>query len=286
MSKKQDTLDRVREQATRIPNLSGLDLRVALVELTPELAACAMARNDGNRNIRPSHVKFLAEMIAGDQYKLNGETIVLSRNDKLLDGQHRCEAVTKTGLSILTLIVWGIEDESQDTIGLCQARTAGDTFNAHGIESYNRAAAIARMLWIARTERYSDNTAKPPRRELLDIYRDFEEHLAWAASAFPATIQPGIKSRGAPVAAGFALGHLVSPGTTEGALQRFVDGTAARGTGAELLRRVVARETKQWPLFCCTAQAVEMEMQNKRGGLLRAEGGENALKRLSVRLRQ
>lgn len=63
--------------------------------VTPEMAENILAARGPNRNVSASVInKYARDMLAG-RWQLNGQTIKISKDGQLLDGQHRLEAAKK-----------------------------------------------------------------------------------------------------------------------------------------------------------------------------------------------
>lgn len=116
------------------------------VVLTPQLAAALLRRNDGNRNYKPSTLNQIIADIRTGNWKLNGETIVVSEDGFLNDGQHRCKAVVVTDTAVPAMISFGVTRESRLTVDVGAARTVGDFLSMDGMANANVAASVAKML--------------------------------------------------------------------------------------------------------------------------------------------
>jgi hypothetical protein len=105
---------------------------VALVTITPEMAEEMLKKNIGNRKINQANVNRIAADMATGNYKLNGETIKISPNGEILDGQHRLLAAVKSGITFRTYIVYNVERESIGTIDMGKGRSVDDSLNVMG----------------------------------------------------------------------------------------------------------------------------------------------------------
>lgn len=105
---------------------------VALVTITPEMAEEMLKKNIGNRKINQANVNRIAADMATGNYKLNGETIKISPNGEILDGQHRLLAAVKSGMTFKTYVVYNVERESIGTIDMGKGRSVADSLNVMG----------------------------------------------------------------------------------------------------------------------------------------------------------
>lgn len=117
-----------------------------LAELTPSLAAELLKQNDGNRNIKSTKTVQYATDMASGRWAFNGEPVIISRDGKLNDGQHRASAVIESGVSVPVLFVFGVDRETRTTVDQGAARTAGDYLNMDGIAYANNAATAAKFV--------------------------------------------------------------------------------------------------------------------------------------------
>lgn len=105
---------------------------VALVTITPEMAEEMLKKNIGNRKINQANVNRIAADMATGNYKLNGETIKISPNGEILDGQHRLLACVKSNMPFKTYIVYNVERETIGTIDMGKGRSVADSLNVMG----------------------------------------------------------------------------------------------------------------------------------------------------------
>ncbi|UOW93032.1 ParB-like nuclease domain protein [Gordonia phage CaiB] len=104
-------------------------IRQRQLQITPSKAREILCLNVANRKIRPNQVaKLRAEMVQG-RWRVNGDTIRISEDGVLLDGQHRLLALS--GLpddhpGFLFLIVDGLEMDAQMTMDQNVRRSVSD----------------------------------------------------------------------------------------------------------------------------------------------------------------
>lgn len=86
-------------------------MKVSTMYITPKMAEDFLSRNPKNRRLNPNRVKQYADdMLSGRWYE-NGESIVITESGELRDGQHRLEAIVKSGKAYLFAVVI-VPDES------------------------------------------------------------------------------------------------------------------------------------------------------------------------------
>lgn len=117
-----------------------------VVLLDPEMAKELLKNNRENRRLRPRALsRYMQDLRAGN-WKLNGESIKVSEDGTLIDGQHRCLAVVETGIPIQTVLTTGLPDGAFDTIDKGIRRTPGDTLSSLGEKNASRVASALRFI--------------------------------------------------------------------------------------------------------------------------------------------
>ena len=117
-----------------------------LETVTPALAAEWLGANHGNRNQRPRAVSAYARDILNGAWLITGESIKFDWNDRLIDGQHRLEAVIVTGHTIRTLVVRNLNPIVQGVLDTNAKRTAADALRFSGVDIQPKdIASVARV---------------------------------------------------------------------------------------------------------------------------------------------
>src|SRR5579872_3737284 len=102
-------------------------MRTTIELISPERADQLLARNEGNRQLRPQRVAFFAGIINRDEWRLTSQGISISPTGRLLNGQHRLAAVVASGRTVPIQITY---DEPEENFALLDTdmllRRAGD----------------------------------------------------------------------------------------------------------------------------------------------------------------
>ena len=119
-----------------------------IIEVTPRLAETWLENyNVDNRRLKSHIVDKYAYALAAGQWVVNGDAIRFDINNKLIDGQHRLEAVVKSGVSLQQqLIIRNLPVRAFDTIDDGAMRTASDVIQRLGVKNSTKAAAIAKNI--------------------------------------------------------------------------------------------------------------------------------------------
>lgn len=116
---------------------------VSIREITPENASRILSdKNTKNRRISPTKVAEYTSAMKRDEWAFNGDSIRLSSDGTLLDGQHRLTALVKAGMSQHFIVVENMMKGVGVTIDIGKNRSGGDVLSIDSGVSTGKAAAI------------------------------------------------------------------------------------------------------------------------------------------------
>jgi hypothetical protein len=147
----------------RAPSTNGVHgLRTEKVFVTPQMAVLWLEKNTDNRRVIASHLRSMEAFFRRGEMRLNGQTIKFSVTGRLLDGQHRLMACANTGIGFWTLVVFGLEDDSFDTIDVGGVpRRVADVLGIRGeANAKDLASALKNMHQFIVTGAFYDSTNK------------------------------------------------------------------------------------------------------------------------------
>jgi hypothetical protein len=122
-------------------------LKHEVIRISPKLASEYLEKNTNNRPVSQTHVDRLAKDMSLDRWKQDGSPIKFSETGALLDGQHRLRAIIKSGVSVLMLIVTGLDPDSFVTMDSGRRRSTSDALHIKGEQYYTiLAPAINSMV--------------------------------------------------------------------------------------------------------------------------------------------
>jgi hypothetical protein len=156
-------------------------METTLMEITPQIAASFLEKNTRNRPLNVYHVRRLAKEMEMGRWKMNGDTIRFN-GDSMIDGQHRCAAGVRSGVTFRTLVVRGLSEDVFSTIDAGKNRSGGDTLALMGIPNGNTVAACLKFVdRIVTGQAYTNgkNTVSNSEvRELFVKYPNISESIA------------------------------------------------------------------------------------------------------------
>jgi hypothetical protein len=141
------TSRRTRSASTRT-KLVVPEIKAEVLDVTPELAQEWMKGNISNRRLNERTVNLYTRDMLADKWPLNGEAIKRAADNTLLDGQHRLEAVIRSGKTIKMLVISGLPPETQETMDLGRKRNASDTLTLRGESNTTALSSIARRVTL------------------------------------------------------------------------------------------------------------------------------------------
>lgn len=145
--------------------------------VTPSVAEQLLGKNTKNRNLKASHVAYLAGQMTRGEWMYTGDPIRIDVTGRLIDGQHRLHAVIKADAQITFDVVRGLPPETQDVIDTGAKRSAADLLTLADHPNATTLAAAARVLFAYRDGRlvHAMSSVPPSRapshvqlRELVD----------------------------------------------------------------------------------------------------------------------
>ena len=178
-------LDRNRVGIDVINNIDiYTEIRTILEIITPDRARNLLELNTNNRPVIAANLAKLCDEIQRGRFVFNGDAIRISKTGRLLDGQHRLLAVVRTGISIETLVVTGLNDECFKTIDQGSLRTLAALLSIEGATNYTMAAASIMLI-----QKYLDghaptqgSTNARSKTDLVDFYNENKANVLLASS--------------------------------------------------------------------------------------------------------
>lgn len=188
-------------------------IRVELVQVTPALARQWIGRNaDNQRLMRGTKVDQYARDMASGNWPITGDTVKVTPDNRLIDGQHRMSAVIQADTTVHMLIAYNVPAEVMPVLDTGTARTFSDVLKISGSPRRNIVGAIVRriVMWergnyVARTGGTGpSNQELPTHLEMLARYE--KDPGAFDAAAGRASdVQRGKLGAGQPAGVAYYL---------------------------------------------------------------------------------
>lgn len=115
--------------------------------LTPEKAQSLLdTQTDQQRKRSHQHVARYADAMKRGLWRFDATPIKVDWYGNLIDGQHRLSAIIISGISIRTLMVYGLDPEVFQVLDTGKRRNLGDAFRISGESYYNTLASAIGLL--------------------------------------------------------------------------------------------------------------------------------------------
>lgn len=116
--------------------------------ITPELATKLLQSNEGNRKLSDRGIQFLySQMVSGD-WMITADTIKIGKTGRLLDGQHRLQALIKYGKPLDMFVAEGLDEKVFTVLDTGKNRTASDILSMKGYKNSNNVAGAVRAILL------------------------------------------------------------------------------------------------------------------------------------------
>jgi hypothetical protein len=168
-------------EVTTIKSTAG-KFKAEVKEITPDLAMDWLTNPKykvPNRSIRKTKVRTYASAMRNGRWRVTGEAIKFDEDGKLIDGQHRLNAVIEADVTISSLVITGVENGAANVMDTGAARDAKDVLNINGYDSNGTLAAAVRIVVAYQTGMLQPNQAHPiiSNEEILDWVNEHQ----WSA---------------------------------------------------------------------------------------------------------
>lgn len=143
---------------------------VTVEKITPAIASEWLEHNlPTNRAITQRHVERLLKDLEKGLWKMDGHPYRFDKDGNLLDGQHRLLAISKSGKTVMGVVVRGLERDAFYSMDTGRKRSTGDTLHIAG--ETNASLLAGGLMVIAQYLRDGtiDTNVLPSTSELVDV---------------------------------------------------------------------------------------------------------------------
>lgn len=124
-------------------------------EIDPIQAHMMLQRNAKNRNKNRKNIDFYTQEMLANNWQCNGEGIIIDKDGNIMDGQHRLEAIIKSGKTEAIVVTRGVLRKAYSTMNQGSKRTTGQILKQAGNSYGNDLAAIIRILYDYKSQKYT-----------------------------------------------------------------------------------------------------------------------------------
>ena len=156
-------------------------MHTQITSISPAYALELLKGNTDNRNVRKRYVGQLASAMLNGEWKLSPQPIIIGKDGRLLDGQHRLMAVESSGTTQPFMVTSGADNSIFDVIDIGAKRDYSD------ISGLSR--PVAQVITCLAVIYYSSNKPTPQQiHKIADIYGVLVKELNDRVTAKPKII--------------------------------------------------------------------------------------------------
>lgn len=116
-------------------NIIREDMTTVTMNISPDQARLYLRNNvTKNRPLNHKYVNQLAEAMTRGAFILTPQGIAFDKNDNLIDGQHRLNAIIKSGCTIPMRVTFGCDVNAFEALDIGHKRTVSDLANINNLE--------------------------------------------------------------------------------------------------------------------------------------------------------
>jgi hypothetical protein len=154
-------------------------MQITTETITPAKAKEYLAHNQDNRNLRKKRILSYATQMKRGQWKATGDPIRFASSGRLLDGQHRLQAIVESGVTIPMVVIRGLEEETFKVLDSGLGRSPADALGISVTNANNKAAAC-RLLFVVDVggdPRKTEDMQIVTRIDVADYYATHQEDI-------------------------------------------------------------------------------------------------------------
>lgn len=110
--------------------------QVKITLITPDKAAQLLENNTHNRKVSTLNVRKYATAMTQGKWHANGDPIRIDKDGRLLDGQHRLQAIIQSGIEQTMVLITNLDPECFTTIDTGRLRNLSDILSIEGHSKY------------------------------------------------------------------------------------------------------------------------------------------------------
>lgn len=164
------------------------------VLVNKELAQRLLDINTANRPVRARNITQYIKDLKNGTWSFTGQTIVISKTGRILDGQHRLLAIEAADVPMKLHIQTGILDEAYTKIDIGAPRSAADTLATIGYKHYGLVGTVAKVIRTIQGKKVLDTALKDKfgNQATMELVQSFDkERIEEAASVGSSTKKKG-----------------------------------------------------------------------------------------------
>lgn len=178
-----------------------MSITITNEKITPSKAQTFLLQNKANRPINKANLDALIYQMKKGLFHTTGESIKIDENGILVDGQHRLQAIVKTGKEFYLPVVRGLSSDAFKYIDTGKKRTAADVLGIDGVANPAKVASVVSFILNFSSNRYSDASSNA------------KKNVALTNAMVSEFFDKNKESVKESISAGFIKGNTLFPGT-------------------------------------------------------------------------
>lgn len=174
--------------------------------ITPEIAAKWLhpSINRDNRTVRDSHVDYLAREIVDGKWQVTHQGIAFSKDGRLIDGQHRLNAIVRAGIPVKCMVTTGLDDSAYKVVDCGSMRVVADRIHLVNNANQNHVICSAITAYLRAVQRSAGRMAVSA---VEDEFLSKADSWQWVGAELSSVAS---KMRLAAVLGSFAVYHFMN----------------------------------------------------------------------------
>jgi len=166
------------------------EIRIVRTLITPAIAKEYLKRNTSNRPLSKRRVsEYAGVMKKGGWREDTLEIIKFDKTSRLIDGQHRLEAIVLSGASVCMHVAFGLTSSVFDVLDTGKGRGSSDVLAMHGVPNHVIVSSMIKALRLFKAGRRFNGATNVgnTNKEILEDYKlrsAFYDSIAAAASKY------------------------------------------------------------------------------------------------------
>ena len=159
------------EEVWRATFPDGVVPAIVLRMAGPDNAKTLLERNTSNRGkVEPTTARYARDMEAGEFRSLNGQTVKVADTGRLLDAQHRMDAIVRSGARLPFVFVEGLPENVFAAMDRTDTRTFKDVLVDRGLSNAGTIAAATKLEFLWERSRFQQvHGVSPSNPELTAV---------------------------------------------------------------------------------------------------------------------
>jgi hypothetical protein len=155
-------------------SINNIEVKIMLV--TPDLAEQFLHGQNDNRKVNKTAIdKYVGDMISG-LWKPYAQPLMFDINDKMIDGQHRCHSVIKSGIPQTFITLWNIPTDIMQVLDTGLKRKTSHVGQILGLDVNDKmTSTVNHMFLLDQSSKIELSSSK-----ILELFDKYEDGVRFA----------------------------------------------------------------------------------------------------------